>query len=479
LSAKIVVKSKVPLETDELKAELVLSNDGDKPLRVCTLCPPNGTRGAGSKGFMVTRYFRPELWGSGKPTAEEFAKHVVTLKPGDRVALPFEERKVRGIQGKFKIMASYSIGAEFAKEHNIWAGRVAAEPVDVAVRQGKGGENPGGDQGKGDAAKQLKLSLTAEVENRDGKPFAKVYLVNPSNIALELVDWNEPAFALEKLCSVKVDGKSADLRSLGAFLIPGRKMSKKTLPAEDKTLLGVVAFDHRTAAQFKGNTPVVLRLVATGPNSYTLLPLTPAKHTIEIQVNRTLMTQFPADVSPASFEVDLSDKPAKVEELPKPAVIDDGKTKRLSLAAEVENWKGQPYVKVYLVNPSNINLQLVGRNRDPDLGVACAVKVDGAEADLLSRAAVALKPGLVKRELPAEGKTLLGTFVFGPLDDPQLAGAPEVRMRVRPYGAPPGSYTLLRLPPGKHTVEIRPSTASAIQFPTDVTPVTVQVDLPK
>ncbi len=467
LSAKIVVKSKLPLETDELQAELVLANESEKPLRLGMLYNHSGTYKFGHA--IIT--FRPD----DKQTAEQIAKHVITLKPGASVALPIKLSKLSSPNGKVRVSAAYQVSEAFGKEHKTWAGFVRAV---VDVQQAKGVPDKGGDKGKdkGNAPKQVKLSLATEVEQRDGRPFVKVYLVNPSNIALEVVDWNEPALTVEKLCTVKVDGQSAELLGRGAFLMPGRKASKRTLPAESKTLLGVVAFDPKTAAQFTGYTPVVRRLVATGPNTYTLLPLTPAKHSVEIQVNRSLMTQFPAEVSPATVEVDLRDKPVKVEAEPKPE--QDDKSKKLSLAAEVGAWKGKPYIKVYLVNPSNITLQLAGRNRLPALNVACAVKLDGAEAGIYSPEVVVLRPGLVKQALPAESKTLLGTFVFSPLSDQQFAGAMELRVRV-PAPGPPGSYALLRLAPGKHTVEIRPSSNPTVQFPAEVRPVTVQVDLPK
>ena len=81
LSARIEVKSKVPLETREVEAELVLTNEGDKPLRVGTLC---GRFPAGPTKFE----FRPDWFKSDSPTAEQIEKRIVTLQPGKSVSLP-------------------------------------------------------------------------------------------------------------------------------------------------------------------------------------------------------------------------------------------------------------------------------------------------------------------------------------------------------------------------------------------------------
>jgi hypothetical protein len=92
LTAKIVVKSKLPLETNELKWELVLTNEGKTPVRVCTLC---GGAGGAWKGH-YEQSFAPDFWKSDRPRDEEFANHIVTLKAGESVSLPASLGGYRG-----------------------------------------------------------------------------------------------------------------------------------------------------------------------------------------------------------------------------------------------------------------------------------------------------------------------------------------------------------------------------------------------
>jgi hypothetical protein len=123
LAARIVVKSKLPLETNELKWELVLTNEGKTPVRVCTLC---GGSGGGSKG-RYEQSFAPDFWKSDRPRDEEFDKHVVTLKAGQSVSLPGSLGGYRG--EKYTVTASYQVGKEFAARHKVWQGKAEAKPV--------------------------------------------------------------------------------------------------------------------------------------------------------------------------------------------------------------------------------------------------------------------------------------------------------------------------------------------------------------
>src|SRR5262245_4267083 len=84
LTAKVVVKSKLPLQTNKLDWELVLTNRGGKPVRVCTLC---GGGGGGSRAT-YEQTFAPDWWKSDRPTAAQFEEKIVTLKPGQSVSLP-------------------------------------------------------------------------------------------------------------------------------------------------------------------------------------------------------------------------------------------------------------------------------------------------------------------------------------------------------------------------------------------------------
>jgi RNA polymerase sigma factor (sigma-70 family) len=139
LSVKIVVKSKLPLQTDELQTELVFTNEGQKPLRLCTLVGHTGSRTDAFDDMTL----RPDLWKSEAPPPERSAKEVVTLKPGQSVAIARELLKIRGAGGKFEIKVAYEVGQAFGKKHDTWVGRVEAEPVvitlarqlDAAVRE--------------------------------------------------------------------------------------------------------------------------------------------------------------------------------------------------------------------------------------------------------------------------------------------------------------------------------------------------------
>src|SRR3954447_9260163 len=104
LTAKVVVKSKLPLETNQLQWELVLTNRGGKPLKVCTLC--GGWGSGGKAGY--ERTFAPDLWKSDRPSDAALAERVVTLKPGESVSLPGSLGGWRG--EKYTITASYRVG---------------------------------------------------------------------------------------------------------------------------------------------------------------------------------------------------------------------------------------------------------------------------------------------------------------------------------------------------------------------------------
>lgn len=125
LTAKVVVKSKLPLETNQLKWELVLTNEGKTPIRVCTLCGGWGSGGRDS----FEQSFAPDFWKSDRPPDAEFDKHVVTLKPGQSVSLPSALGGWRG--EKYTIKASYQVGKAFAAKHKVWQGKAEARPVEI------------------------------------------------------------------------------------------------------------------------------------------------------------------------------------------------------------------------------------------------------------------------------------------------------------------------------------------------------------
>jgi RNA polymerase sigma factor (sigma-70 family) len=131
LSAKTVIRSKTPLEGEKLEAELVLTNDGDAPLRLCTLVSQFDSRGAGRAEVTC----QPDSWKSDSPSPDQSARHLVTLKPGERVAIPINLGGVRGVKGKFTLTTVYAVGKKFSQQHETWSGTVTAEPVVVPVEE--------------------------------------------------------------------------------------------------------------------------------------------------------------------------------------------------------------------------------------------------------------------------------------------------------------------------------------------------------
>jgi hypothetical protein len=131
LAAKVVVKSNLPLESNELEWELVLTNRGSKPVRVCTLCGG----GDGEREGRYERTFAPDWWKSDRPSAARFGESVVTLKPGQSVTLPASLGGWRG--EKYTLAASYQVGKEFAARHKVWQGKVEAKPVVIRAAKPK------------------------------------------------------------------------------------------------------------------------------------------------------------------------------------------------------------------------------------------------------------------------------------------------------------------------------------------------------
>ncbi len=138
LSARIVVQSKPLVRIEDVQASLVLTNEGDKPLRLCTLC--GGMRSSWAGGYGET--FQPDFFKSDPPRAEDSAGQIVTLRPGRSLSLPISPINTYGgsshdNDGKLKITAAYEVGDEFAKKFDTWAGRAEAAPVVLAVAAGE------------------------------------------------------------------------------------------------------------------------------------------------------------------------------------------------------------------------------------------------------------------------------------------------------------------------------------------------------
>jgi RNA polymerase sigma factor (sigma-70 family) len=130
LAAKIVVKSKLPLqvipgEMDSLQAELVLTNQGTKALRLCTFCQHAGGSWAGGGSDWIS----PDGPWKDSPSPAAFAKNMIVLKPGEKTSFPTGANGVRGFKGKFKFSAGYRISKTFAAKYDSWSGEVKAEVV--------------------------------------------------------------------------------------------------------------------------------------------------------------------------------------------------------------------------------------------------------------------------------------------------------------------------------------------------------------
>jgi hypothetical protein len=132
LAARIQIRQPL-LQGTVVRAELVLSNQTGKPMRLCTLV--NGPRSGTADGSWFSATLRPDWWKSDSPTDEMSAKHIVTLAPGKSIQLPLGAGVTNSVSGSLKIEAGYAIGDEFAKRHNTWSGKVKAEPITVKVRR--------------------------------------------------------------------------------------------------------------------------------------------------------------------------------------------------------------------------------------------------------------------------------------------------------------------------------------------------------
>ncbi len=135
LTSKIVVRGKVPDQIEKLELDLVLTNEGDQPVRLCTLCI-GGFNGTPQGNFIIT--LRPNEDSSISP--KELVKYTVTVKPGDSVAIPLPklDKGRPRIPGKFKIEAGYDVSKKFAETHNTWQGHIwASTSIELASGETK------------------------------------------------------------------------------------------------------------------------------------------------------------------------------------------------------------------------------------------------------------------------------------------------------------------------------------------------------
>jgi len=125
LTAKIAVRGKLPDQIGKLELDLVLTNEGDQPVRLCTLC----VSGITVTNIVDSIAMRPNGYDSSI-SPKELEKHTVTLKPGESVALQLPLNKIRSRpDGKYRIDAAYTVSKEFAETHQTWQGHVHASTI--------------------------------------------------------------------------------------------------------------------------------------------------------------------------------------------------------------------------------------------------------------------------------------------------------------------------------------------------------------
>ena len=161
LTARIVAPKEVAADDPQVKGELVLTNDGDAPVRVCTLA--NGNDGLGGA---FGQHFRPDWWKSDRPPLEKSAEKVVTLAPGKSVSFPFAINNVHfKDRESFTITGFYAVEEkEFADKLGLWVGKAEAEPVKVAVgKEAAWGDAVDGVQARLVASKAWDLGETPDL----------------------------------------------------------------------------------------------------------------------------------------------------------------------------------------------------------------------------------------------------------------------------------------------------------------------------
>jgi RNA polymerase sigma-70 factor (ECF subfamily) len=132
LTAKIVVHRKTPDQIDDLPLDLVVTNEGDQPVRLCTLCTMASTTYKFSTSFLM----RPGGYNQSA-SPQELEKHMVTTKPGESVTIKLPTVTImrpkgeyaRTFDGKYRIDAAYFVSPEFADAHKTWQGYVTASTI--------------------------------------------------------------------------------------------------------------------------------------------------------------------------------------------------------------------------------------------------------------------------------------------------------------------------------------------------------------
>jgi RNA polymerase sigma factor (sigma-70 family) len=176
LTAKIVVHRKTPDQIENLPLDLVVTNEGDQPVRLCTLCTMANTTNNFSTSFLM----RPK-GNDSSISPEELEKHTVTAKPGESVTITLptvtimrpKPENARGLDGKYRIDAAYFVSPEFAEAHKTWQGYVSARTI---IELG-GGAKPGEDKAKADKIKPGERIYIGVSPSLPDNPIRAVYEV--------------------------------------------------------------------------------------------------------------------------------------------------------------------------------------------------------------------------------------------------------------------------------------------------------------
>jgi hypothetical protein len=173
LTAKIVVRGNVPNQIEKLELDLVLTNEGDQPVRLCTLC----IWGITANNFANSISMRPN-GNDSSISAGELEKNTVTLKPGDSVAidLPKLSKARSRSDGKYRIDAAYTVSKEFAEAHKTWQGHVHAETIIELA----GDPKPAEDKIKADKIKPGDRIYIYVSPSLPDHPIRAIYEVEPS-----------------------------------------------------------------------------------------------------------------------------------------------------------------------------------------------------------------------------------------------------------------------------------------------------------
>jgi RNA polymerase sigma factor (sigma-70 family) len=263
LSARIAVITKMPVAGTRLEAELILTNESAKPIRLCTLC--GGMRSGSSDGAWYEEQMMPDFFKSDAPPLAMSAKHVVTLQPGKSVALPFSLFLIPNAKGQVTIKASYSIGKEFAQKLDLWSGEVKAEPLTLSFAKVEWLDVP-----KDLKSSKLKVELTpaAKVTHAKGGLLLPMKLVCKSAppIKVQLThEWHggeAPPTDLYASVTPATAAKEEPFRPVYVF---GEQDGKATKPL---TLEGGTTLSIDLRMDWPGTGSVIVNPLMKAPGAY-------------------------------------------------------------------------------------------------------------------------------------------------------------------------------------------------------------------